>query len=65
MSYKNTLTGTFGVDNYSNGYYNASVASTCSSISIFAGTYIVVLVCVLVNDYEGKEVLFRELFQIY
>ena len=60
--HKNTRSGTFVLDNYSDKYYNASVASTCSSISIFAGTYIVVPVCVLVNHYEGKEVLFRELF---
>ena len=50
------------LDNYSNGYYNANVASTCSSISIFVGTFIVVLVRVLVNENYGKEVLICELF---
>ena len=50
--------GIFVLDRYSDGYYNASVASTCSSNTIFVGTFIVVHRRVLVNRYKGKEVLF-------
>lgn len=48
----------FMLDNYSDGYYNAGVASTCSSASLFVGTFIVVPDCVLVNQNNRKGVLF-------
>ena len=51
----------FAIDKYGIRYYNSIVTSTEHRIKIIVGTFIIVLLSVLVNKNKGKEIKFVNL----
>ena len=51
----------FAIDKYGVRYYNNIVASTERSTYLIVGTFIIVLLSVLVNENKGKEIKFVNL----